>query len=92
LIITAILNGIINIITSLFSTIFSIPVVDGIANVMNPYIVSITNLITEGTKFISFFLPMDLFGVFLPIILALETGIIALDIFKFVIKIIGALK
>ena len=92
MIIKAIIQRIINIVGWLFGSIISIPVFNDISNVLSPYLNALTDYIIMGARFISFFIPMELIQTLLPVILAMETALFALDIVKFILKIIGSLK
>lgn len=63
-----------------------IPGISAINQSIEPYIQAISNLIMGGLELISFFLPMNLIKILIPIIITIELIIHNLDIIKFGIK------
>ena len=90
MIIIAILNGFLHIITFVFSNIVQIPLVNDISNILTPYVNFIGQYLIAGASFISFFIPMDLMQTLIPIIISIELALEALDIVKFVLRIFGS--
>lgn len=67
-----------------------IPGISAINSAIEPYIQAISDLIMGGINLISFFLPMGLIKILIPIVITLEILIHNLDIIKFGIhKIFG---
>ena len=82
-----ILLFIVNIIMGLLN---SIPAINEINQSIEPYIQAISNLITNGMSLISFFLPMGLIRLLIPIVITIEVIMHNLDAIRWVIKkIIG---
>lgn len=63
-----------------------IPALNSINQSIEPYIQGLSDLITGGINLISFFLPMNLIKILIPIVITIELIIQNLDIIKFAIK------
>lgn len=63
-----------------------IPGLNSINSSIEPYIQGLSDLITGGINLISFFLPMNLIKILIPIVITIELIIQNLDIIKFAIK------
>lgn len=70
----------------ILSLINNIPAINSINTAIEPYIVAISNLIVGGINLISFFLPMQLIKILIPIVITIEIIIENLDIIKFALK------
>ncbi len=85
-----IIYGLFKVLIYLFSFILSfldsIPGVDTINTAIQPYITAITNLIQSGLGFVSFFLPISLLKVLIPIVITIRIVVDNIDIFKFILK------
>lgn len=85
-----IVYGLFKVLIYLFSFILSfldsIPGVDTINTAIQPYITAITNLIQSGLGFVSFFLPISLLKVLIPIVITIRIVVDNIDIFKFILK------
>lgn len=85
-----IVYGLFKVLIYLFSFILSfldsIPGVDTINTTIQPYITAITNLIQSGLGFVSFFLPISLLKVLIPIVITIRIVVDNIDIFKFILK------
>lgn len=79
------------IIIKLIATLLNgIPGISAINSAIEPYIQAISDLIMGGINLISFFLPMGLIKILIPIVITLEILLHNLDIIKFGIhKIFG---
>lgn len=64
----------------------SIPGVDAINNAIQPYVAALTNLIQSGLGFVSFFLPISLLKVLIPIVITIKIIVDNIDVFKFILK------
>ena len=78
-----ILLVVVNIITSLLN---GIPAINSLNTQIEPYIQAISNLITNGMNLISFFLPMGLIKVLIPIVITIEIIMHNLDAIKWVVR------
>lgn len=83
MIITAILEIFIFILGLLLSVLDIIPGVNSINNAIQPYIDSLVQVINSGANLISFFVPIALLKVLIPLVLIIEIAIETLDIVKF---------
>lgn len=63
-----------------------IPALNSINTSIEPYIQALSDLIVGGINLISFFLPMNLIKILIPIVITIELIIQNLDIIKFAIK------
>lgn len=77
-------------ITIIANILNGIPGINTINQSIEPYIQAISNLIMGGLELISFFLPMNLIKIIIPIIITIELILYNLDIIKFGIKKIFA--
>lgn len=64
----------------------SIPGFDAVNNAIQPYIDALTNLIQSGLGFVSFFLPISLLKVLIPLVIIIKLVVDNIDIFKFILK------
>lgn len=85
-----IIYGLFKILIYLFGFILSfldsIPGFDAVNNAIQPYIDSLTNLIQSGLGFVSFFLPISLLKVLIPLVITIKLVVDNIDIFKFILK------
>lgn len=87
MIIYALLSLLVTIISALLGGILTlIPALDSINQSIQPYITSLTTVINSGANLISFFLPVALLKVLIPIVITLEIVITNLDLIKFIMK------
>lgn len=63
-----------------------IPGVSSINTAIEPYINALTNLIQSGLGFVSFFLPISLLKVLIPLVITIKLVVDNIDIFKFILK------
>lgn len=78
------------IITIIAGILNGIPGVNTINQSIEPYIQGISDLIMGGIELISFFIPMGLIKIIIPIVITIEIILHNLDIIKFGIKKIFA--
>lgn len=86
MIIYALLSVLVVIIGLLLSVLDAIPGVDSLNAAIEPYIQSLVTVIDSGANLISFFVPISLLKILIPVVITIELVVDNFDIIKFVFK------